>query len=451
MKKYHFIAIGGIGMSGLAKYLLEDGHTVSGSDIQDSKYIDALRSLGAKIYIGHNENNLSNDIDAVIVSTAIRETNPELVKARELGLKIYHRSDLLKEIAEMAQKAGKCFIGFAGTHGKTTTSGMASYVLDKSNLDPAFVVGGIVPEINTNAQHKSGRFFTAELDESDGTLVKYHPDILVINNLEEDHLDFYKNGMDDILKVFNQAISQSKKVLVNSDDKGTKNLKGNFITFGLETADYTAKNIRISSTGTIFDLYKKTEKLVEIKLELTGIHNVYNALAVASALIEGGVEINKVKEHFSSFTGMGRRFQFVCELKDGVKVYDDYAHHPTEIKAVLDASSAKFGKENIVAIFQPHRYTRLKGLWDEFKGAFANANRVIVTDVYEASEDPIEGITGENFAKEIGVEHFKGSIEAVAEQLLPTLKTNNIVVGLGAGTITNLGKYLKELSLASRV
>ena len=441
MSKYHFIAIGGIGMSGLAKYLLEEGHFVSGSDIEDSKYLNALRELGAKVSVGHKEDNLPNDVDAVIVSTAIRETNPELQKAKKLGLKIYHRSDLLKEIADSAQHNKKCFIGFAGTHGKTTTSGMASYVLDKSNLNPSFVVGGIVPEISTNSQHKKGDYFIAELDESDGTLVKYHPDILVINNLEEDHLDFYKNGMDDIVKVFNQAILQSKKVLVNADDSGIKNLSGNFITFGLNNADYIAKNIKTSANGTIFDIYKHNEKLVQIKIELTGIHNIYNSLAVASALIESGIDINKIAESFTPFTGMGRRFQFVCDL-DGIKVYDDYAHHPTEIKAVLDSASTKFGKENIVAVFQPHRYTRLKSLWNEFKTSFDNANRVIVTDVYEASEDPIEGITGENFAKDIQAEHFSGTIKDVAEKLLPTLTKGNIIIGLGAGTITNLGKYL---------
>jgi len=442
--KYHFIAIGGIGMSGLAKYLLEDGHSVSGSDIQDSKYIDALRKLGATVNIGHKEENLPNNVDAVIVSTAIRENNPELIKARKLGLKIYHRSDLLKEIAESAQTNGKCFIGFAGTHGKTTTSGMTSYVLDKAGFEPAFVVGGIVPEIYTNAQHKGGKYFTAELDESDGTLIKYHPDILVINNLEEDHLDFYKNGMEDIVKVFNQAISQSKKVLVNADDKGIKNLNGDFITFGLNNADYTAKNIQTSSSGTVFEIYKGTQKLVQIKIELTGTHNVYNTLAVVAALTESGIDIEEIKNEFKSFTGMGRRFQHVCDLKNGIRVFDDYAHHPTEIKAVLNGASIKFGKENIVAIFQPHRYTRLQALWDEFKEAFSDAGRVIVTDVYSASEDVIEGITGENFAKELGVEHISGTMEEVATKLLPTLKSGNIVIGLGAGTITNLGKYLKE-------
>lgn len=437
-------------MSGLAKYLLEEGHSVTGSDIVDSKYINALRELGAEVNIGHNAENLHSNVDAVIISTAIRENNPELIKAKELGIKIYHRSDLLKEIAESAQKNSKCFIGFAGTHGKTTTSGFSSFVLEKAGLEPSFVVGGIVPEIHTNAQCKDGKFFIAELDESDGTLVKYHPDILVINNLEEDHLDFYKNGMADIVKVFEQAISQSKKVIVNADDAGIKNLKGDFITFGLNKADYVAKNIRTTKLGTIFDIYYKNEILSEIFIQLTGTHNIYNSLAIAAAMNEAGLTVDCKKEFFAEFTGMGRRFQKICDL-DGILVYDDYAHHPTEIKAVLDGASAKFGKENIVAVFQPHRYTRLKGLWDEFKEAFPNAGRVIVTDVYEASEDPIEGITGENFAEVAGFEHLSGSIEQVAEKLLPTLKAGNIVIGLGAGTITNLGKYLKEKRLASRV
>ena len=191
--RYHFIAIGGIGMSGLAKYLLEDGHEVSGSDIVESKYVDQLRSLGAKVYIGHKAENVPTDA-IVIKSSAIREENPELIRAKELGLKIYHRSDLLEEIAKSAQDSGKCFIGFSGTHGKTTTSGLASFVLEKGGVKPSFVDGGIIPELNTNAQHKDGNYFIAELDESDGTITKYYTDILVINNLEEDHLDYYKNG-----------------------------------------------------------------------------------------------------------------------------------------------------------------------------------------------------------------------------------------------------------------
>lgn len=440
MGRYHFIAIGGIGMSGLAKYLLEDGHTVSGSDIADSKYVEKLRELGATVFIGHDAKNVPDDA-IIIKSSAIRDNNPEVVRAKELGLKIYHRSDLLEEIAKSAQDNGKCFIGFSGTHGKTTTSGMASYVLDKAGLEPSFVDGGIIPELNTNAQHKSGEHFVAELDESDGTIVKYYPDILVINNLEEDHIDFYKNGMPDLVKTFNQAISQAKKVLINNDNEGTALLNGNFVTFGLNDADYTAKKI---DSDTI-EIYYKGEHLTKIKTQLAGVHNVYNVLAVVSALYEAGVDIQKVTEYFYGFTGMGRRFQKVGEI-NGIKIYDDYAHHPTEIKATLDAAASKFGKDNVVAVFQPHRYTRLQSLWNEFKGAFSNAGRVIVTDVYAASEDQIAGISGENFAKDlVGSEYFSGDMKSVAKELLPTLKQGDVVIGLGAGTITNLGKELKLL------
>lgn len=440
MGRYHFIAIGGIGMSGLAKYLLEDGHTVSGSDIADSKYVEKLRELGATVFIGHDAKNVPDDA-IIIKSSAIRDNNPEVVRAKELGLKIYHRSDLLEEIAKSAQDSGKCFIGFSGTHGKTTTSGMASYVLDKAGLEPSFVDGGIIPELNTNAQHKSGEHFVAELDESDGTIVKYYPDILVINNLEEDHIDFYKNGMPDLVKTFNQAISQAKKVLINNDNEGTALLSGNFVTFGLNDADYTAKKI---DSDTI-EIYYKGEHLTKIKTQLAGVHNVYNILAVVSSLNEAGVDIQKVAEYFYGFTGMGRRFQKVGEI-NGIKIYDDYAHHPTEIKATLDAAASKFGKDNVVAVFQPHRYTRLQSLWNEFKGAFSNAGRVIVTDVYAASEDQIAGISGEKFAQDLaGSEYFSGDMKSVAKELLPTLKKGDVVIGLGAGTITNLGKELKLL------
>ena len=445
MSIYHFIAIGGIGMSGLAKYLLEDGHTVSGSDISDSKYMKALKELGAKVFVGHNADNVPENA-VVVVSTAIKDDNAELIRAKEMGLKIYHRSDLLREIAESAQKSGKIFIGFSGTHGKTTTSGLASYVLEKGNLEPSFVDGGIVPDINTNAQHKSGKYFVAELDESDGTLVKYSPDILVINNLEEDHLDHYKNGMPDLVKTFNKAVSQSKKILINNDNEGCRLLSGNFITYGLNKADYTAKNIEYTQEYTSFDIFYNGKLLINIKIQLAGVHNIYNALAVVSALNEAGVNTEEIREYFYDFTGMGRRFQKVCEI-GGAMIYDDYAHHPTEIKATLDAAALKFGRENIVAVFQPHRYTRLQSLWDDFKSAFNNAGRVVVTDVYAASENEIEGISGKNFASDlIGSEYISGGMDKVAQQLLPTLKQGNIVIGLGAGTITKLGKELEVLS-----
>ncbi|MCQ2739994.1 MAG: UDP-N-acetylmuramate--L-alanine ligase [bacterium] len=453
MGKYHFIAIGGIGMSGLAKYLLEEGHTVSGSDIEDSKYISALRDLGAKVSIGHNADNVPSEA-IIVVSSAIRENNPELVRARELGLKIYHRSDLLAEISESAKSASKCFIGFSGTHGKTTTSGLASYLLDKSGYNPSFVVGGIIPDISVNAQYKDGKYFVAELDESDGTITKYNSDILVINNLEEDHLDYYKNGMSDLINTFNIAVSKSKKIIINADNNGVKNLNGNFITFGLGNADFSAKNINYTNNGLSFDMYKNNEFLITIKSQLNGVHNVYNTLSVATALYIAGVDLKSVKDYFETFSGMSRRFQKICEF-NGIEVYDDYAHHPTEIKATLDAVSKKYADKNIIAVFQPHRYTRLKGLWNEFKNAFSDANEVIVTDIYSASEDPIEGITAEKFASELdGASYLSGNMEEVANKLYPTLTDGDVVIALGAGTITALGNFIKkqgETNLASRV
>lgn len=435
-------------MSGLAKYLLQEGFEVSGSDINDSKYIDEIRSLGAKVYIGHDEKNVPEKC-VVVASSAIRESNPEIQKAKRLGLPILHRSDVLKILSERS----KCFIGYAGTHGKTTTSGLSSYVMEKAGLEPSYVVGGIIPELHTNANYKTDNYFIAELDESDGTIVKYNPQILVINNLEADHLDFYKNGLDSLVETFEQLLSKfngSQKVLINNDSAGNLKLKGyNFITFGLNDADYVAKNINLTPTGSTFDIYYKGEKLVSLRIKLLGRHNVSNALGVLASLHQAGVDIEKVAEHFATFTGMGRRFQHVGDI-NGAVIYDDYAHHPTEIKATLSALT-EFPDKHVIAVFQPHRYTRLKSLWNNFIDAFENVPQVVVTDIYAASEDPIEGITSENFIKDLkkhcaNCEYVSGSMKEVAQKIYPQLKKDDILVGLGAGTITELGKELLKLA-----
>ena len=443
--KYYFIAIGGVGMSGLAKYLLENGCDVSGSDIVDSKYIQKLRDLGAKVYIGQKAENVPNDA-TVVASTAIRENNPEMVRARELGLTVYHRSDILAKISRW----GKFFLGYSGTHGKTTTSGLSSYVLEKAGLKPSFVVGGIIPELGINAHSQDGKFFCAELDESDGTIVKYCPNVCVINNLEADHLDFYKDGLKSILDTFEKFISnmpETSIVLVNKDCKATMGLHSHkTLTFGLSDADYTARNICFKPDCTTFDIYYKGEFLTDLTIILRGKHNVYNALSVLASLHQAGVDINAVKPHFATFAGMGRRFQKVAEF-NGVTVYDDYAHHPTEIKATLSSAEGMKDK-HIIAVFQPHRYTRLKNLWNEFLDAFSNVDKVVVTDVYAASEDVIEGVNSERFAKDLAnhidipCEYIKGSIADVAKKLYPELRKNDVVIGLGAGTITYLSKEL---------
>lgn len=442
-EKFYFIAIGGVGMSGLAKYLLQEGFDVSGSDINESKYIDELKQLGAKVFIGHDEKNVPEKC-VVVASSAIRDDNPEIQQAKKLGLQILHRSDVLKNLSERS----KCFLGYAGTHGKTTTSGLSAYVMDKAELEPSYVVGGIIPEIHTNSNYKSDNYFIAELDESDGTVIKYNPDILVINNLEADHLDFYKNGLDSLVETFNNLLSKmndKQKVLINNDCDGNLRLKGHdFITYGLNEADYVAKNITLTPAGSNFEIYYKGEFVTDLKIKLLGKHNVINSLAVFASLNEAGVDIKQIKSHFSTFTGMGRRFQLVGEVK-GALIYDDYAHHPTEIKATLSALT-EFKDKNIIAVFQPHRYTRLQSLWNDFKFALKDVSSVIVTDVFAASEDKIDGVSGENFAKELkNARHISGSMEDIAKSIYPTLKEGDILVGLGAGTITELGKHLLKM------
>lgn len=453
-RKFHFIAIGGIGMSGLAKYLLELGMEVSGSDVQASKYTKKLEEIGAKIYIGHNADYVQSDM-LVVASTAIRENNPEKMKAKKLGLKVYHRSDILEMISQGLGKEKKTeFIGFSGTHGKTTTSGMCAYVLEKAGFEPSYCIGGIIPELNTNAKASKGKHFVAELDESDGTIVKYSPNISVINNLEIDHVDFYKDGFAELLDTFKTHLSKmgkDSKIIINKDCGGNrelmeKNPQSNFITFGIEDAinlDYGAENISYNKTNTEFDVLKNGEKLGAIKLIVPGKHNVYNALGVISALVEDGIEFEKIAPHFETFCGMGRRYQFVAEF-NGITVIDDYAHHPSEIKTTLQ-SAKNCTDGRLVAIFQPHRFSRLQGLWDDFLKAFDCADKLFVVDIYAASEDPIEGVSAEIFASKIGEKavYAGGTIEESAKKIAPLLKSGDTVITLGAGDITKIGKLLK--------
>lgn len=451
-KKFHFIAIGGIGMSGLAKYLLELGCKVSGSDIKDSKYTKELEKLGANITIGHQANNIEKDM-IVVASTAIKKDNPERLKAEELGLKLYHRSDILKMISEgLGKEKFPRFIGFSGTHGKTTTSGMCSYILEKSGFRPSYCVGGIIPDLNTNAKSADGDYFIAELDESDGTIVKYSPYISVINNLEVDHLDFYKNGFQGLLDTFKIHLShveKNGKVIVNNDCAGIKKLieqspDYNFITFGLKDADYMAVNIEYTQYGSSFDLQKNDKIIGRINLIIPGKHNIYNALAVSAALLESGIEFSLIQPYFEHFSGMGRRFQFVTEF-NGIKIIDDYAHHPSEIKTTLE-SARNAAEGRLVAVFQPHRYSRLKGLWDEFLTCFDSVDVLCVVDVYSASEDKIIGINSEMFVQALNIKnayYCGGSIEEAAKKILPLLKSGDFVVTLGAGDITKMGKSLE--------
>ncbi|MBQ8476495.1 UDP-N-acetylmuramate--L-alanine ligase [bacterium] len=444
---FHFIAIGGVGQSALAKILLCLGYSVSGSDMQNSKYIKLVEDLGAKVYIGHNKENIKGS-PRVVISSAIKEDNPELVAAKEKGLEIMHRSDCLKYISELFP----LFIGLSGTHGKTTTSGLLSYVLEKLNKNPSYAIGGIIPELNINAKaDKNSKYFIAELDESDGTIVKYHPEIVVINNLEADHLDYYKNGLSDILNTFKTVLDNSKNVFVNVDNEGVKELikknpNKNYISYGIKnSAFYQAKNIEYKDLGSSFDIYKDNKFLVHINLIIPGVHNIYNALAIASVL--DYLNIQGYEKHFETFSGMGRRFQLVADIND-IKIIDDYAHHPAEIQSTL--SSVKNLKRNKIAIFQPHRYTRLKGLWNEFLDSFNTIDELYVLDTFSAGDKFDEQYNSKNFADEIikkGIKtkYIKGNIKEAAEQIAPLLNKGDIVLTLGAGDITKIGGVINDL------
>lgn len=450
-KTFHFIAIGGVGQSALAKILAIKGYKVSGSDIKESKYTKMLENLGVKISIGHNSDNINKN-QIIVLSSAIKENNPEYIKAKELNLPIYHRSDILKLIS----KEYPCFIGFSGTHGKTTTSSLCSYILDNIGANPAYAVGGIVSGLDTNANtDKTSKIFIAELDESDGTIIKYSPDYIVINNLEPDHFDFYKNGEEDLINQFNKFFNNLKatsKIFINIDDLGNqKFLKTvdvkNLITYSIKdkNADYFADEIKVSDKYNLFQLYKKGEFLTDIKTSIKGVHNVYNTLAVISVLIEKGFNIKDLIEPLFSFSGAKRRFETVYNNK--ATIIDDYAHHPTEIKATMN-SAKKQTSSKITIIFQPHRYTRLKALWDEFLNSFDLADNLFVVDTYSAGDKYDEEFNSENFAKKINhknVKYIKGDIEKAATEIFKYLKENDYIITVGAGDVTKIGRILGEL------
>ena len=454
MKNIYFIAIGGVGQSALAKILIGLGYNVEGSDLVESKYTKMLKKMGAKIHIGQNSDNIKEG-QTIVISSAIKEDNPELKRARELNLKVMHRSDCLKFISEQYET----FIGLAGTHGKTTTSGMLSYVLEKANLNPTYAIGGFLPDFKINANvYKDSKYFIAELDESDGTIEKYKPDYLLINNLEEDHLDHYKNGLKDIIETFKKTVSNmddSSKIFINIDNSGNrefiKQIKGkNIITYGIENnASYTAKNIVFKDLETEFEVYKEDKFLSKIKLIIPGIHNVYNALGIVSILDNLNINTDKIKDYLNELSGMGRRLQFVADVK-GIKIIDDYAHHPSEIKSTI--SAIKNVKMRKVAIFQPHRYTRLKALWKEFMGSFDETDKLYVLDVFNAGDKPDSIYNSKNFAEEFkknhkkpDVEYIKGNIEDAGEKIAPDLKEGDIVLTLGAGDITKIGGVINDL------
>lgn len=448
--KVHFVGIGGIGMSGIAEVLLNLGYKVTGSDIKETETTKRLESLGAKVYIGHRPENV-DDAYVVVVSSAIKKDNPELLYAKERNIPIILRAEMLAELLRM-----KYSILVSGTHGKTTTTSLIAHMLHYAGMDPTMVVGGKLNNLGTNAKLGQGAFVVAEADESDGSFLLLSPTIAITTNIEREHMDHYGEyeKLESAFVDFLNKVPFYGLNILCLDDPGVQKiisrLKRRIMTYGFShQADLRAERIELKENGPEYDVYLENEFFGRFKNNILGIHNVQNSLAAIGVAIELGISPETIKEAFLSFTGIERRFQLRGVAK-GVSVIDDYGHHPTEIKATLK-TARNYWKGRIVALFQPHRYTRTKDLFDEFLTSFYEADVVLVMDIYPASEDPIPGVDSRALAagikshghKEV---YYVGDKEKTLNFLKSFLNKGDLLLTLGAGDVWQVGvKYLKEV------
>ena len=453
-KRIHFIGIGGIGMSGIAEVLHNMGYTVTGSDIRESDTVKRLKSLGIKVFIGHSQENINNT-DVVVFSSAVKSDNPEIIKAKSLGIPVIPRAEMLAELCRL-----KYSVLVAGAHGKTTTTSLIAEVLNHAGFDPTVVVGGKLKSIGSNARLGQSEFLVAEADESDGSFLKLNPALSVITNIDKEHLDYFKN-LRRIKKAFLEFANKVPFYGVSILCKECKhirslipNLNRRYILYGFnDNADFYSRNIEYKDQKTYFEAFYRGKSLGIFKLPILGRHNVLNALATIAVSVELSVPLDKVKSAFENFTGIGRRFEFKGERR-GVKFYDDYGHHPTEIKAVIK-TALLLKPERLCVIFQPHRYTRTRDLMEQFVSAFRTTLRkkdiLFLMDIYPASEFPIKGVNGEVLYKRLrasGVNViFNPDKEKIKEDLLKEIKKGDIVFTIGAGDVYKIGEAVRDLCI----
>ncbi|WP_373531094.1 UDP-N-acetylmuramate--L-alanine ligase [Vampirovibrio sp.] len=458
----HFVGVGGVGMSGLAKVLIQSGFQVSGSDLSASAYTEELQALGGHIFIGHAASQVPKSA-MLIVSSSIDNQNPEIALALEQGLEIHHRSCLLREVMQGALLGHKTTIGITGTHGKTSITGMTGLALKLAGLDPTVVVGGKMPRLNTNALlSPNQQYAVAELDESDGTIVQYQPSVSVVANLELDHADHYTNGLEGVLDTFRtylKALKPGSKVLYNVTCPNTQRLMadsppglesiliapGDVFTGQEQQTTYWLKNARPYSKGCYQGyVYRNTKMLGELNMSVPGLHNLFNGLCAVAVGDQLGADFDLLAEALQAFTGMGRRFEKVGERNHTLLV-DDYAHHPSEVLVTLKAAkeSLQGTSGRVIAVFQPHRYSRLQALWEEFLTCFEDADLLYLTDVYAAHEPVIPGMTADAFAQ--AVKHpnahyvpLTADFGALRAALQAEMRPGDIVLSMGAGNITKL-------------
>ena len=453
-QKFYLVGIGGSGMNGIAEILLEMGYHVEGSDINDSPVITHLRKLGIKISIGHNANNIHPDVDVVIYSSAIQKNhNSEVKKAREFNIPVIKRSVMLAELSRIGKS-----IAVAGTHGKTTTTTMVGQILTDAGMDPIILVGGIIKNTNAGARWGNREYIIIEADEFDQSFLKLAPIYEIVTNIETDHIECY-GSFEKIKQAFADFINKVPfygKAAVCLDERGIQEIlpliESPFLTYSIltEQADFYARNIKFENDGSSFGVFHKADFLGTIFIPLPGEHNVKNALGAISIACELNIPFQLIKKSLSNFSNAKRRFEIIYTGETAVKLIDDYAHHPTEIQATLKAART-ITKNRVIAIFQPHLYSRTLNFADEFGKAFDSADQIIVTDVYAARENPIEGISGELIVNKIkesapgkNVVYIKDK-DLIPEQLIEEIKNGDTIISLGAGDI-NLALFrLRDL------
>ena len=443
IRRIHMVGIGGAGMSGIAEVLLNQGYEVSGSDMSDSAVVRHLRELGAHVAVGHAAENVG-DVQVLVKSTAINDENPELVEARRRNIAIIPRAEMLAELMRLRQG-----IAIAGTHGKTTTTSLTASIFDTAGFDPTVIIGGRLNAYGTNAHLGHGEYLIAEADESDGSFLCLLPIINVVTNVDEDHLDHYKTraGIDEAFVEFMNNVPFYGLNIVCGDDPGVRALlarvKRPVLTYGF-AEDNVLRAVPLEcGVRNNFEVWRSGVKLGQVSLPQPGRHNMLNALAAIGAAMEVDISFEKCAEGLNGFGGVGRRFEFKGE-KDGVTVVDDYGHHPAEIAATLATARQVFPGRRIIAAFQPHRFSRTQAHFGEFCKVFDNVDQLLLTEIYAASEKPIPGVSGQSLAQGIRqvsttpVEYFQ-TLNDLAAGLHGILKEGDVLLTLGAGSITRLG------------
>jgi UDP-N-acetylmuramate--alanine ligase len=450
IKRLHFVGIGGSGMNGIAEILINLGYNITGSDLRRSEVSDRLEEMGATIFYGHSPSNLG-DTDVVVISSAIRGDNPELISAAERGIPVIRRAEMLAELMRL-----KWGIAVAGTHGKSTTTSLIGEVLTGADLDPTVIVGGKVVNLSSNVRLGTGEYLIAEADEFDRSFLRLSPTVAVVTNMEREHMECYSD-MDELRGAFLEFMNKVPfygAVVMCIDEPPLQELmpeiERRIITYGLSTqADVRAVKVQFNQNGTQFTVLADDKPLGVVQTNLIGLHNVKNTLAAIAVGLEIGIDFAQMRKSLALFAGVYRRFQFKGEV-DNIIVVDDFGHHPTEVSVTLQAAKTSY-ERRIVAVFQPHLYSRTKEFSQEFGKAFLNSDVLIVTEIYGAREEPISGVSGEliaRAARDYGHRnvYFEPDPERIPELLEHITKQNDLVITLGAGPIWKVGEnFIKML------